>query len=45
MENDIEHLSKHEIMDYSLYLVVVIKPYKQVYFRFEDFNPPIPTDK
>ena len=28
MENDIEHLAKHGIMDYSLYLVVVIKPYK-----------------
>ena len=45
MENDIEHLAKHGIMDYSLYLVVVIKPYKQVDFRFEDYNPPIPNDE
>ena len=32
LENDIEVLSKHGIMDYSLYLIVVIKPYKNVSF-------------
>lgn len=30
MENDVELLAKHAIMDYSLYLAIVIKPFKNV---------------
>lgn len=30
MENDVNLLTKHGLMDYSLYLVIVIKPFKNV---------------
>ena len=33
MENDVNLLSKHGLMDYSLYLMMIIKPFKNVEFE------------
>ena len=34
LENDVEVLTKHAFMDYSMFLVVVMKPFKKVdYFK------------